>query len=114
MLPFSSITSIIPLFVLGFAYLVFVGTSVLSKGNTDTGRAFDEIKVIGYQSADKFQNENTCHWSSIASTDAGTIEDTDVAYSFEGFEIGIRIPDEIIYSEIHTTGLSIRPPPALS
>jgi hypothetical protein len=31
MLPFGSITSIIPLFVLGFAYLLYFSTSLLSK-----------------------------------------------------------------------------------
>lgn len=49
MLPFSSITSIVPLFILGFAYFIYFGASVLSKHvpqTEDSGRDKNIVKTV--------------------------------------------------------------------
>jgi hypothetical protein len=47
MLPFGSITSIIPLFVLGFAYVVYFCTSMLSRPEAGETRLPDTTLTTG-------------------------------------------------------------------
>ncbi|HLN56286.1 MAG TPA: hypothetical protein VK207_09850 [Bacteroidales bacterium] len=55
MLPFSSITSIVPLFILGFAYVIYFSASILSRNVPETEKAGqDKIIVKAETSSDSF------------------------------------------------------------
>lgn len=115
MLPFGSITSIIPLFVLAFAYMLYFGASALSKLKPDDGVLKSESKDIVFSKQPDqdhhiiylFQNE-------VVSQDV--IKEEEISFHFpDHFIRYVRvIPDEESIPQHSGSGLFSRPPPVFS
>lgn len=114
MLPFGSITSIIPLFVLAFAYMLYFGASALNKLKPDDGIILAESKAIVFNKQPDqhhhivyfFQNE-------VISQD---VVKEEASFQFpDHFIRFIRvIPDEEPLRQFTGSGLFSRPPPIFS
>lgn len=113
MLPFGSITSIIPLVVLGFAYLIYLGTSVMSRDQVVPATDTDLAKCITIEDTDKIvSNEGTCDWNTLFSDDQ-SIETSDQINPLTWLRRIIPLYDDQVSAEFCKVSYSIRPPPSI-
>jgi hypothetical protein len=114
MLPFGSITSLVPLSILAFAYLVYLSVSVLNKNIPESSKTIRQAEIIVSSDSDTrsqvtyydFRNHHN---------------DTDDHIAFpENFHFRVKASiffHEIIYGELIApqcvSPFSPRPPPAV-
>ena len=109
MLPFGSITSIVPLFVLAFAYLIYFGASALNKTKSEDPALSKELAVETQLPYNQLTIPD--YRDIIVSIDAVPAEVQVISYSClpDSFPPGIPIRTTIpLY---HGSYFSPRPPP---
>ncbi|HEX2920784.1 MAG TPA: hypothetical protein VHO50_06430 [Bacteroidales bacterium] len=116
MLPFGTITSIIPLFVLALAYVAFLGTSVISKNKQDepvfhTGKKEIKVDISSIKNAG---HENTLDLGSQLTADKLIDKESHPHPVFNYCRILLRSPGSIIIPDSYQISFSIRPPPLFS
>lgn len=113
MLPFGSITSIIPLFVFALAYVLYFGTSALSRTKADEPllSADTEKKEISIDAKSRRLSEKTFSFSVTVIDSEACAEDTAEKVYTEIISLFPGLPDDRIYSQFTWSGIFSRPPP---
>lgn len=114
MLPFGSITSIIPLFILAFAYLVFISTSALSRDRDELHSPDNKNKV--YESVDSAPVwTNAYHLDYSAGCDDQAAEEPVkiIFYTSEN-SVHFCLPGKNILPAAVIFSNTVRPPPFFS
>jgi hypothetical protein len=115
MLPFGSITSIIPLFVLAFAYMLYFGASALNRLKPDDNTVISESKDIIFNKQPD-QDHHLLYFfpNEVISQDIITEEETAVHFPDHFISFIRIIPDEESIPQFSGSGLFCRPPPIIS
>lgn len=115
MLPFGSITSIIPLFVLAFAYMLYFGASALNRLKPDDIASNSESKDIIFNKQPD-QDHHILYFfpNEVISQDVITEEETSVQFPDHFISFIRIIPDEESIPQFTGSGLFCRPPPIFS
>lgn len=113
MLPFGSITSVIPLFVFALAYVLYFGTSVLSRSKADEHLLITEAEkkeISAEINSDRFPEKTFSFSINIPDSEAIT-EESPTRHFSELISPVPRIPDDIVFSQFSWSGIFSRPPP---
>lgn len=116
MLPFGSITSIIPLFILAFAYVIYFSASLLNRHNSPASGEIipenkSEIRAELSSTSDQFPDFRYIDDYQVDEIPPSTLE----KISFKDFTCSLI--EEILYGNLtpqhRISGFSPRPPPAI-
>lgn len=116
MFPFSSITSIIPLAILAFAYVLYFFAAALNKNIPED--SIDSVQKKEVFTDLSFENQpvriSELHYYDIQYKDILTEEDQDEILPYRS--VSLLIPDKPrkIISHFYCFCLSSRPPPVIS
>jgi hypothetical protein len=114
MLPFGSITSVIPLFVFALAYVLYFGTSVLSRNKASEHLLISgntEKKEISAENNSNRLPEKTFTFSTRVSDCIAEIKEPPQEIFYRLASSVPRIPDDIVFSQFSWSGIFSRPPP---
>lgn len=109
MLPFGSITSIVPLFVLAFAYLLYFSANTLNKNNADEKKVTEEKNQLNPGVNEIFLPD----FRIVDDTESDELVNSAKVYPTTNFIISsFRLPPDGNTSPLHWSNcFSPRPPP---
>lgn len=116
MFPFSSITSVIPLAILGFAYVLYFFAAALNKytpeDNIDTVQKKEIFTDLSVEN--QLVKISELHYYDIQNRDILTDEDPDEILPYRSFSLLLPDKPRKIISHLYRFCLSSRPPPLIS
>jgi hypothetical protein len=114
MLPFGSITSLVPLSILAFAYLVYISASMLNKNIPESNKETAEAKVYASSGSETWQQVS---YDDFRNHRIDTDDNIAVPDNFHFRDYTSIFFHEITYGELFApqcvSPFSPRPPPAV-
>ncbi len=116
MFPFSSITSIIPLAILAFAYVLYFFAAALNKNIPEDSNEIVQKKEIftDFSAENQPVKISDLHYYEIQTQDILTEEDPEDILPYRSFSLLLPDKPRKIISHFFHFCLSSRPPPVIS